>query len=836
MFINSIFLPKTISDQTMPEGISGKIGNFSHLFSNVFRIVNDEQESNLPFQLVSLDSTSVETSPNELLKVSLLSDNQQTNENTDISMVVKAFLSKLNPKVNGKEFLDSNKFKVNEKIPQYFSVNKNEFIKEIKNIIETLKNGDTKSLENVEISLIANGQSININPLTTNLVKLENWANKQLQSNSDFEILVKSGQKKLAVDVESYKNETSKTDRSVQIVSVSSDKNIEAETKPIVDKNATEPAAVLKNIIEFESATQQPLICSKQTFVSLVDQSVKQDIATTQELVNPGLKINSQILSDKNIVTNESVTIELKVPGKIGPGLLTNLSFEENSGINEIMKSGFALSGKDVTQNISSTKSDVKKEFITGIKNEIVSNTETLPEKKNILSDSASLNQKKANTEKQINALSKTEGNGLKFKPDVLKSDEILKHPDILKQTSEVNLKVINKSGNKITVKPSQNISSVFINKNIVQEKIAVNDLIGKTDVKEIILNTQKFVKSNSINALKIQNEHQIEITSGKDNNSKVQTPVLNTEVKKVLSTNQEVKQTTIKKNFSGIAEEKPLTIKTELNTKIIDTAKVQNTPKIKGQQGLFTVDELVEKEKSVLLKIESAKASSNSQQAVKENPEIKLVEKIKIENKNLEQVKTSFVDSSKSKAETSVKETSSKSLTIEVKTEQKPVAVKSNYQFTEDETSETKNNNAVKEVVKENVKESIKEPVFLKTNTGNIKKESGKTELNLFNSSETVSKNLKERSIVETLRTSLKDIVKNEIKPDDMTQNHFENKNVKVDLMQRRVYSQIPPLEVMAEANGIKSPKNSEQNINVNKNENIQSIDDTLKSTSNAA
>jgi len=39
MFINSIFLPKNISEHTLPEGISSNIGDFSHLFSNVFRIV-----------------------------------------------------------------------------------------------------------------------------------------------------------------------------------------------------------------------------------------------------------------------------------------------------------------------------------------------------------------------------------------------------------------------------------------------------------------------------------------------------------------------------------------------------------------------------------------------------------------------------------------------------------------------------------------------------------------------------------------------------------------------------------------------------------------------------
>jgi hypothetical protein len=78
MFINSIFLPKNISDHTLPEGINGNIGDFSHLFSNVFCIVNDEQESTIPFKLLNVESDSTANTQNQLLTVSLLSDNKLT--------------------------------------------------------------------------------------------------------------------------------------------------------------------------------------------------------------------------------------------------------------------------------------------------------------------------------------------------------------------------------------------------------------------------------------------------------------------------------------------------------------------------------------------------------------------------------------------------------------------------------------------------------------------------------------------------------------------------------------------------------------------------------------
>ena len=53
MFINSIFLPKNLSDQTLPEGVVNSIGNFSHLFANVFKIVKDGPESQIPIQLLA---------------------------------------------------------------------------------------------------------------------------------------------------------------------------------------------------------------------------------------------------------------------------------------------------------------------------------------------------------------------------------------------------------------------------------------------------------------------------------------------------------------------------------------------------------------------------------------------------------------------------------------------------------------------------------------------------------------------------------------------------------------------------------------------------------------
>jgi|WetSurMetagenome_2_1015567.scaffolds.fasta_scaffold13145_2 hypothetical protein len=925
MFINSIFLPKTISDQTIPEGISSKIGNFSHLFSNVFHIVKDEQENSLPVQLTNLIPESTENTQNELLNVSLLSDSKSTIESTNISIIVSAFLSKLSPGEYAQELSDINKVKVNEKIPKYFSLSKNDFIKELKSIIESLKSGGTKNSENVEISLIANGQSIKINPLTTNVVDLENWVNEQTQSNSDFEIQIKSTQKKTVVDVEPVNNEILKTNKPVEIISVSSNGNIEAETKFTVDKSVVETTTVLKNTLGLDSASQQPLEDLKQTFVTVDEQTIKTEIPT---LTN---QIKSPIISLQN---NQ---------GNAVSKLLPNSSPKINLELNEKVKINQTITGKAAPENISNFQKDLKSSLISETQNGLDSKTEdrlvpkleTSINKENILSDSRSLNLKKVSSEKSIETTSKVLSNETNIKQNILSSDETTKSIETVKQTPEKNINSQSQSDKKISIKTNQKFNSVSTNKIAVQDKISINDLIEKTEVKEIDVKVQKFAKTNNTNTLKTQNEHQPRTISINDSFSKTNTPVVNAEVKKANSNNQEVKQTSVsktlvteyvktEKTFNNMVDGKPIVTKTILNPKIIDTAHDPNTPKSIGQRELFAGNEVLESEQVDLPKTESTKTSFNSKQTIKENLVSETVGKINVEKKDLEQIKTSPIDSLKQKTETNVGETSKKSLIPETKTEQGPVEIKSNplkpvieNKLVENEkvdlpkTETTKTSLYNKQTIKENlisepvgkinvekkdleqiktspidslkqktetnvgetskrsssseikieqkpvefksssqisedetieprntnpVKENVKEIISVKSNTGSNSKETEKTELNSNNNSEKTSKYLKERTVLENLKTSLEDIPNDDVKHESVTKNQFESKNVKVDLMQRRVYSQIPPLEILADIAEVKNIKNPVLNVDTSKDENLKSIDEPVKSTSNAA
>jgi len=875
MFINSIFLPKNISDQTPPEGVAGNIGNFSHLFSNVFRIVKDKQENSLPFKLVNLSSESIENPQNELLKVSLLSDNKVPLENTNISMIVAAFLSKLNPGEFTEELADVNKVKVNEKIPKYFSLSKNEFIKEIKNIIESLKKGDPKSLENVEILLIANGQSIKINPLTTNAVDLENWVTEQLQSNTDFEILVKNGQKKLAVDIQPIKIETVKTEKPADVISVVNDnhKNDEATTQSI-SRNSTHTTMVLNNSDLKKSSLQQPKIDSKPIIVVSENPTAANNI----------------IMSEPEI--NKLDTADLEVSSKVKTGQLLKDTVSINSEVNQKLD----INKTNTSNDVSVLKSGFKKEFIPKIQNEIIPELKASTQKNIVAIESNNLTSKNILSEYMVNSNIKTANVKTENNANNPEVDTLPKSNAELKQILEVKENELIQPGKPISFKTNQKITTVSINKNTIQDKAGLSDLIGKTDVKEIDISIQGNPKSTSTNTSKIKNEYQTELNSAKENITKSQTPVLNIDVKKVLSTNRELKRPVVKNTNEfentktekslGAISEKSVFPKIELNKasainqqiaeentgaisrekievenknsgpikaspvdllkpkseiNVSETSKKISAPENNTDQKptdlksnplkTFIENELVKSEKLVLPKIELNKTPANNQQAVKENAGTTSNEKIEIGNKNLESVKDSPVDSLKPKSETNVIDTSRKSLTPEIKTEQKPIEVKSNFHITEDETPKIQNKDSVKEVITNNIKESIKEGVTLKINTGTINKESEKTEVQSSNSSDMTLKNVKERLAVENLRTSLKETVNYKINPESVAKIQVENNNVKIDFMQRRIYSQIPPLEVMAAEAEVKQVKNSVLSVETNKNETTQHIDELVKS-----
>jgi hypothetical protein len=191
MFINSIFLPKTLLGQGATENAVYTANNFTHLFSNVFKIVKDETENPLPINFTE----SANSVQHESVNVSLFADKKINLDNPNISMIISAFLSRLNKEEGKADLALHNDIRTNDNVPKYFSLTKEEFLKEIKNIIDTLNNGENDSAKRIGISLIANGQLMTIDSLKNNAADVEGWVNEQLKSSSDFEIVVKNTDK-----------------------------------------------------------------------------------------------------------------------------------------------------------------------------------------------------------------------------------------------------------------------------------------------------------------------------------------------------------------------------------------------------------------------------------------------------------------------------------------------------------------------------------------------------------------------------------------------------------------------------------------------------------------
>lgn len=112
-------------------------------------------------------------------------------------------------------------------------------------------------MEDVEITLIANGQSVQVNPLLTNIIELDKWVGNQLKSNNDFELLVKSRGHKLLVDVEPITNESSKTTKPIQIVSDDNEIIQVENSDPIKTVTQTENK-VSKNLQNTLSQSEKP--------------------------------------------------------------------------------------------------------------------------------------------------------------------------------------------------------------------------------------------------------------------------------------------------------------------------------------------------------------------------------------------------------------------------------------------------------------------------------------------------------------------------------------------------------------------------------------------------
>lgn len=719
MFINSIFLPKTLSDQSIPDGKSNNLGGFTHLFSNVFRFVKDRQENADPIKLIPLQKSTIENIQDELLKVSLSADNKIVKENSSISMIVSLFVSQFRPGDTVLQKAEKSIAYTTESQPKYFSLSKDDLVKEIKNLFNSLEDINVSQSGNAEISLIANGIITPLNIANSSVESIEELITLQVNNKKDFKLTVKIGNKTLALDVESTNFQNKQSFNPVEIVTENKQQDTNINNQRLsINENKTAPNEFVSN----GTSSFQPQLHRAKP--DLDNSEIKEVVENKVDA-----KINEQIVSNKP-------SAELK-------------TFQTNSSASGSQK----------------IKTDVN-----------------------------SLEQDKT-IEKKLTAVKEIE-------PDFI-DQKVQSAND---KSAELKTTELLKTEKKISFKSNPKLYSVLVNNSSSEEKIKLNTLIDKTEVKEIRAEIQNLNKKNSLSAnIKPDLKH-FNVSSK---------PVLESQLKAAEKPGKEIYDSVVKPDKQFIETK---TNERNLNTSTFETIK-------KAHRNLFP-GEVKNIIKSTLNQ-NSETTKSTQQEFSFNNSQLKAV----YETTNKTELKTEtrpvtksvknelYKNRSVTKQNSLVKESSAKNVThVETKTESvKPVEIKNlpNNEFKKevvkvsDEQKSESNLNFFK-TISEKIILQEKEIISIET----IKKTSITPAEKISTKPETVRKeNIKpilnsgeqqeEVKFEKTIQNADLKVNKEKNQTNAELKNITDPKEssaVKIDFKERRVYSQIPKLEVASE------------------------------------
>ncbi|MCZ7610099.1 MAG: flagellar hook-length control protein FliK [Ignavibacterium sp.] len=695
MFINSIFLPKTLSDQKLTDAPNNSIGNFSHLFSNVFRFVRDGQENPAPIQLFQSEELSAENPQNELLKVSLLADNKIIRENSSISTIVSLFVSQFRPGEKAPQILENSKIKTSEHTPKYFSMSKDDLVKEIKNLFDSLDDIDVSQSGNAEILLLASGISIPLNNDKSAYSETESLIVNQINSKSDFKISIQVGNQKLTIDVEPIIEVKSLSVYPVEIITEDPD----SDTNGILQLESKENNLnqINQNKAKTGSGLQPQLQDSKHTSDNLNKYS---DISTSQIPKSE----NDHIINKNNEVSgNDQIGEQNQITLKDNNKIIIPDSIKQNN------ESG--LSVKD---------------------------------------NSAPLDM---------------------VKP--LQSDD---------KSDKLNPQVTNHNDDKVIVKSDQKVKSDFINTADKDERHDINNLAEKTDLKEIKIDTQKFVK-NSVSSYRADQE---------------------------IKQNSDFKTTEYKGTDNS---------KNHLEIKLKSSSGMNNSAKTENDNKIFLQKELASEESNEIVKSEysiknEVKYSSN-QPAIKDRP----VEKV---TKNTQPEETGD-------SKTTIKVTKSQEVNIKTETtvDQKTIVNKSDTaQLQETEKISAKQNNIDIRILSDKADQPQQKSSAVKENTQHTEEPS-----NIKEKLSTEAKDQDQEVGVDPIK--VKNTKTAELKP---VPNENESNHKKIDYRERRVYSQIPELKIISDdskSDNVEHRKLPSESV---VKENIKSTDEVGKQAPNTS
>jgi flagellar hook-length control protein FliK len=331
MFINSIFLPKSTSEQIPAESNPIKSEGFSTLFSDLFKLNFEKPVDEAPAKIKSQESDDQQENAISFVNISVLANKNIQNINKNISDIISEVLIG-----QGKNLLvpeNSGELKSEgtpTKTAKIFAVSKDEFISEIRNVLKSIQLKKDPSSANPTLTIESGGKTINIDTSLKNLPEISRVIDQNLEGSETFKLLFKSdkpalasGKKEISVEV---------TPVTIKPQSTSSVKNLKQVLSDTAGK--VTPGFNNLNIKQNEATVEDPKI-KNENKTSVTSKMFTKSIETNNEttIQQPGTN-NSTTENGKPSIDKTTLTVK---QSKINPTIVKNAA-QKNELLNDLFK------------------------------------------------------------------------------------------------------------------------------------------------------------------------------------------------------------------------------------------------------------------------------------------------------------------------------------------------------------------------------------------------------------------------------------------------------------------------------------------------------------------
>ncbi len=311
MFINSIFLPKTSSEQISSESNPLKFEGFSTLFSDLFKVNFENPDKETLKKTESSDLDETQNNAISFVNISVFANKNIQSVNKNISDIIsEVLIGPGNNLLTPEDSIQTKGENTPVKSAKIFAVSKDEFINEIRNVLKNLQLKSDSSSGNTTLTIEANDKVININTTLNNLSNINDLLQENMEGSETFKLLFESDKKEISVEVTpvTIKSNTSAIAKNLKEVLSDSINKSDVTSKELnIEKNGTD----IKNIIENPERKTK----SETKTVSQTDGS-KIKITHQKPTLNLENTAQREIIDDREITSSLKQTNTNQSPAK----------------------------------------------------------------------------------------------------------------------------------------------------------------------------------------------------------------------------------------------------------------------------------------------------------------------------------------------------------------------------------------------------------------------------------------------------------------------------------------------------------------------------------------